>query len=46
MIDRIRTTMKDPRSRAEVETIASGALITLGLIARYAFQNISLHNIL
>ncbi len=46
MIDRIRTKMKDPRSRAEVETIASGALITLGLIARYAFQNISLHNIL
>src|SRR5574340_1214365 len=46
MIDRIRTKMKDPRSRAEIETIASGALIILGLTARYAFQNVSLHNIL
>lgn len=46
MIDRIRTKMKDPRSRAEVETIGSGMLIILGLIARYAFQNVPLHNVL
>lgn len=46
MIDRIRTKMKDPRSRAEIETIVSGALIILGLTARYAFQNVPLHNIL
>lgn len=46
MIDRIRTKMRDPRTRAEVETIASGSLIIAGLVARYVFQNVSAHNIM
>lgn len=46
MIDRIRSKMRDPRLRAEVETIGSGVLITAGLAARYLFQNIQVHNIL
>ncbi|MHB8932582.1 MAG: heavy metal translocating P-type ATPase, partial [Bellilinea sp.] len=46
MIDRIRTSMRDPRTRAEIETIGSGVLIAAGLVARYVFQNVPVHNIL
>ncbi|MFA5835737.1 MAG: cation-translocating P-type ATPase [Bellilinea sp.] len=46
MIENVRTKLHDPRIRAEVETILSGALILAGLAARYFFQALPLHNVL
>jgi len=46
MIEKIRTSLRDPRSRAQITTITSGALILAGLAARYFFNTLPLHNIL
>ncbi len=46
MIENVHAKLHDPRIRAEVETILSGGLILVGLVARYLFQALPLHNIL
>ena len=44
MLMKIQTILSSPRQRTQLETIASGLLIALGLAAKYLFQLETLHN--
>lgn len=46
MIEIIRTNLRDPLKRAEIETLLAGGLILAGLAAHYLFQTLPAHNIM
>ena len=46
MFHQLKSSLHDPRTRAQMVTIISGALIVAGLAARYLFSSLGWHNAL